>query len=110
MVQSTVSDPARKLVEAACDKIADDVVAFFTTELKFKVKAPDGADEDDVEIEIDGKSVDADGVRVLAVEHALVAELDGCKDIKKILDIDDGGTKKVVLNFKKKTNKASEDD
>ena len=111
VVKSKNSDPARKLVEMACDQIADKILAFFTTQLKFRVKVPDEMDEDDVEIEVDGKEVDAeDGVRVLALEHAVVAELDGCRTIRKIVSIDEAdGSKTVKLNFKKDKTGASEE-
>ena len=109
VVKSTVSDPARKLVEKACDQIADSLVAFFTTRLKFKVKVPKGMDEDDVEIKVDGKEVDVDdGVRVLSLEHAVVAELDGCKSIRKVVSIDGTDISETVrLKFKK--NSGAED-
>lgn len=103
VVKSTVSDPARKLVEAACDKIADEIVAFFTTKLEFKVKVPAGVDPDDVTVTVDGRSVDPDeGARVLAVEHAIVASLEGCAPIRKVVEINDQMVAKTVkLNFKK---------
>ncbi len=99
-----MSDPARKLVDAVCEKIADEVVAFFTTELNFKVKAPAGTDEDEVTVLVDGKNVDVEEpTRVLAVEHAVVATLDGCKPVKRIVVIDEATPSKTVkLVFKKK--------
>jgi hypothetical protein len=110
VVKSTVSDPARKLVEKACDQIAEELLAFFTTELKFSVKVPKGMDEDDVEVKVDGRDVDVeDGVRVLALEHAVVAELDGCKSIRKIVSIDEAdGSKTVKLKFKKNSTESEE--
>ena len=104
VVKSQVSDPARKLVEKACSDIAEKLLDFFTVKLEFKVKAPAGVDGDDVSVKVDGKSVDADdGVRVLAVEHAVVASLDGCKPVRKVVEIDEGAdTKTVKLVFKKK--------
>ena len=104
VVASEVSDPARKLVDAVCEKIADEVVAFFTTELNFKVKAPAGTDEDEVTVLVDGKSVDVEEpTRVLAVEHAVVATLDGCKPVKRIVVIDEATPSKTIkLVFKKK--------
>lgn len=112
VVQSTVSDPARKLVESACEQIAEKLVAFFTTHLKFRVKVPEGMDEDDVEIEVNGKEVDAEeGVRVLALEHAVVAELEGCKTIRRIVALDEpDGSKTVRLRFKKKAKGAGSED
>ena len=103
VVKSEVADPARKLIEAACDKIADEVVAFFTTTLNFKVKVPVGSDEDEVTVLVDGKNVDTDsGVKVLAVEHAVVATLDGCKPVKRVVVIDENTPAKTVkLVFKK---------
>lgn len=103
VVKSEVSDPARKLVDAACEKIAAEVAAFFTTKLSFKVKVPKGEDADDVTIKVDGKTVDAeDGVTVLAVEHAVVATLDGCKPVKRIVAIEEATPEKTVkLVFKK---------
>lgn len=104
VVASEVSDPARKLVDAVCEKIADEVVAFFTTELNFKVKTPAGTDEDEVTVLVDGKNVDVEEpTRVLAVEHAVVATLDGCKPVKRIVVIDEATPSKTVkLVFKKK--------
>lgn len=104
VVKSDVADPARKLVEAACDKIADEVAAFFVTTLNFKVKVPVDADEDEVTVMVDGKDVDTEGgVKVLAVEHAVVATLDGCRPVKRVVVIDENTpTKTVKLVFKKK--------
>lgn len=103
VVKSSESDPARKLIEKACDQIAAELVKFFTAELRFKVKVPEEMDEDDVEVKVDGKEIDIeDGVRVLAVEHAVVAELDGCKTIRRIVAVDEAdGSKTVRLRFKK---------
>ena len=108
IVKSEVSDPARKLVESVTAEIADKLLAFFTTKLEFKIKVPKGMDEDDVEVSVDGKSVDADeGVRVLAIEHAVVAKLDGCAAIRKVVEIDEAdGSKTVKLNFKKQAAEA----
>ena len=104
VVKSVESDPARKLVEQACDQIAEELIAFFTVELKFRVKVPEGMDEDDVEVKVDGKEIDVeDGVRVLAFEHAVVAELEGCRSIRKIVAIDEAdGSKTVKLKFSRK--------
>lgn len=112
VVKSTIADPARKLMEAVCDKIADEVIAYFTTELKFKVKAPKGMDEDDAEIYVDGREVDVDGTRVLAFEHVVKAELDGCKTFKRIVEIEsDTPSKTVRIKFKKKVpNETADDD
>ncbi len=103
IVKSETSDPARKLVESACDQIADKILDFFTCKLSFKVKAPSGIDADDAEVKLDGKSVDAeDEIRVLKVEHAVVATLDGCKSIRKLVELDaDASEKTVKLVFKK---------
>lgn len=103
VVKSVYADPARKLVEAVCDKIATEVVNYFTTKLVFKVKAPDGMDDDDAEIFVDGREVSDGEVRVLALEHVVKATLDGCKPISKIIEIEnETPVKKVKLNFKKK--------
>ena len=103
IVKSEVSDPARKLIEAVCAKIADEIVNFFTVKLEFTVKAPKGVDADDVTVAVDGRDVDADeGIRVLAVEHAIVASLEGCAPIRKVIDIDETAVAKTVkLKFKK---------
>ncbi len=103
VVQSEVSDPARKLVEKACEQIAEKLLDFFTCRLSFKVKAPKGMDADDATVKVDGKSVDADdSVQVLKIQHAVVATLDGCKPIRRIVEIDEGeGDKTVKLVFKK---------
>ena len=103
VVASEVSDPQRKLVEKACEQIADKLLDFFTCRLSFKVKAPAGADADDADIRLDGKNVDADdSVRVLKIEHAVVATLDGCKSIRKIVELDESDSDKTVkLVFKK---------
>ena len=103
VVKSQISDPARKLMEVVCDKIADEIVAYFTTRLSFKVKVPKGMDEDDVEVYVDGREVDPDGTRVLAVEHIVKASLDGCKSVRKLIEIENGeSSKKVKLILKKK--------
>lgn len=103
IVKTEAADPARKLVESVSEKIADELLAFFTTKLSFKVKTPEGVDADDVTIMVDGKEVDADGdVRVLALEHALVATLDGCTSVKRVLAIGENTpTTTVKLVFKK---------
>ena len=49
-----------------------------------------------------------DGVRVLSLEHAVVAELDGCKSIRKVVSIDGTDISETVrLKFKK--NSGAED-
>lgn len=103
VVKSEVSDPQRKLVEKACEDMADKLLDFFTCKLSFKVKAPKGVDADDATVKVDGKTVDADdSVRVLKVEHAIVATLDGCKSIRKIIELDESDSDKTVkLVFKK---------
>lgn len=103
VVKSVSADPARKLMESVCDKIAKEVVDYFTTKLVFKVKAPEGVDEDDAEIFVDGREVSDCEMRVLAVEHVVKATLDGCKPISKVIEIEnETPVKKVKLNFKKK--------
>ena len=100
VVKSEVSDPARKLVEKACEQIADKVLDFFTCRLSFKVKAPKGMDADEATVKLDGKTVEVDDS--VRVEHAVVATLDGCKDIRKIVELGaDDGDKSVKLVFKK---------
>ena len=108
VVQSEVSDPARKLIEKACEQIAEKLLDFFTCNLSFKIKAPKGVDADDASIKVDGKTVDAeDSVRVLKVEHAVVATLDGCKSIRKLIELDEGDNDKLVkLVFKKPESEA----
>ena len=103
VVKSEVSDPARKLVEKACEQIAEKLMAFFTCRLSFKVKAPKGMDADDASVNVDGMAVDADdSVQVLKIQHALVATLDGCKPIRRVVEIDEAdGDKVVKLVFKK---------
>ena len=112
VVKSQISDPARKLMEVVCDKIADEIVAYFTTRLSFKVKVPKGMDEDDVEVYVDGREVDPDGTRVLAVEHIVKASLDGCKSVRKLIEIENGeSSKKVKLSLKaKKSDEDSDED
>ena len=103
VVKSETSDPARKLIEKACEQIADKLLDFFTCKLSFKVKAPKGVDADDATVKVDGKTVDVDdSVRVLKIEHAVVATLDGCKSIRRIVELDEGDSDKTVkLVFKK---------
>lgn len=102
VVESSCSDPARKLIEQICEQVAKEIVACFTTELCFKVKVPTGLDADDVEIFVDGKSVGDDSVRVLAFEHSIKAVLGGCKTIVRTVSVEDGESSKVVkFNFKK---------
>lgn len=111
IVKSKISDPARKLMEVVCEKIADEVAAYFTTKLSFKVKVPNGMDSDDVEIYVDGREVDSDGVRVLALEHIVKASLDGCKSVSKIVEIEKGDTvKKVKFSLKAKKAAAAATD
>ena len=68
------------------------------------MKAPAGTDEDEVTVLVDGKNVDVEEpTRVLAVEHAVGATLDGCKPVKRIVVIDEATPSKTVkLVFKKK--------
>ena len=108
VVKSETSDPARKLIEKACEQIADKVTDFFTCKLSFKVKAPTGVDADEAPVKVDGKTVDADeAVRVLKVEHAVVATLDGCKSIRKIVELGAGDSDTTVkLVFKKPESEA----
>lgn len=102
VVKSENADPARKLIEAVCDKIAAEVVAYFTTELKFKIKVPEGMDADDAEIFVDGREVSSDGTRVLAFEHVVKGQLEGCKSVKKVIEIENDTPKmSVKLNFRK---------
>ena len=89
----------------------DEVVAYFTTRLSFKVKVPKGMDEDDVEVYVDGREVDSDGTRVLAVEHIVKASLDGCKSVRKLIEIENGESlKKVKLSLKAKKSGTSVED
>ena len=102
VVRSSASDPARKLMEDVCAQIAEKTTEFFTAKMAFRVKAPGGMDADDAEVAIDGRKVsDIDGkVQVLAVEHVVTAELDGCKPIRKVVSVDnDSDTVSVKLKF-----------
>lgn len=108
VVKAETADPARKLIEAVCDKIAAEVVAYFTTELKFKIKVPEGMDADDAEVYVDGREVSADGARVLSFEHVVKGQLEGCRSVKKVVEIGNDTPKmSVKLNFKKQS---AEDD
>lgn len=112
IVKSELADPQRKLVEIACDQIADKLLNFFTCKLSFKVKAPAGVDVDDATIKVDGKTVDADDtVRVLKVEHAVVATLEGCKKVSKIVELDETDSDKTVkIVFKQPVVEEDEED
>jgi hypothetical protein len=111
VVASDVSDPARKLIESACDQIAEKLLDFFTCKLRFKIKAPKGLDADGATVKIDGKEVDSDDdVRVLKIEHALVATLDGCKPVKKLIALEGDDSDKTVKIVFKKSAKGSEED
>lgn len=102
VVSVSESDPARKLVEAVCEQIAEKIAEYFTVELAFKVKVPDGFDADDVELRVDGREVDDGVARVLAFEHVVEGTLDGCQKITKTVVVDEGsGRKTVKMNFKK---------
>lgn len=102
VVAVTNSDPARKLVELACEKIADQIVNYFTIELKFKIKVPTGMDPEDVEICLDGMILGETSVRVLACNHRFRAELAGCATIEKTFVCNPSRTTQTVkLNFKK---------
>lgn len=103
VVATTHGDPARRLVELACDKIADKIAAYFTVELKFRIKVPDGLDADDVEIAVDGKEIDGCAIRVLAYDHSIRASLEGCSSIERTVSCDSASAARIVkLNFKKK--------
>ena len=109
VVKSETSDPARKLIEKACEQMADKVIDFFTCKLSFKVKTPKGLDADDATVKVDGKTVDAEeSVQVLKVEHAVVATLDGCKSIRRIVELDEGDSDKTVKLVFKKTEPEEE--
>jgi len=112
IVKSEQSDPERKLVEIACDQIAEKLLDFFTCKLSFKIKVPSGMDADDATVKVDGKTVDADdAVRVLKIEHAVVAMLDGCKKVSKIVELDDTDSDKTVkIVFKKPVAEEEEED
>ena len=111
VVKSQIADPARKLMEVVCDRIAKEVVAYFTTELKFKIKVPGGMDEDDVEVFVDGKDVPTEGTRVLALEHVVKGQLEGCKPVRRVIEIgNDTPRMTVKLNFKAKKAEAAADD
>ena len=102
VVATKSSDPARKLLEKVCEEIAKEVVNHFTVELCFKVKAPQGFDADEATIYVDGREVDGETVRVLAIDHEIRAELEGCHPISKIVNVsDESDTKTVKLFFKK---------
>lgn len=102
VVEYTSSDPSRKLIEKVCENIAKDVISFFTARLDFRIKVPSGLDVDDVDIRIDGRSVDIEGARVLACEHFLEATLEGCKSVKRTIQVEKGeDVKRVRINFKK---------
>lgn len=112
VVKNTKSDPARKLVKLVCDDIAKKVVNYFTTQLKFKIKIPKGmknsdgepVETDDVEVFVDGREVNnpTNGVRVLAFEHVVKGELEGCKPVSRVVQVERGETKDPIpLKFKK---------
>lgn len=113
VVKNTKSDPARKLVKLVCDDIAKKVVNYFTTQLKFKIKIPKGmknsdgepVETDDVEVFVDGREVNnpTNGVRVLAFEHVVKGELEGCKPVSRVVQVERGETKDPIpLKFKKR--------
>ena len=102
VIETESADPSRELIENACEEIAKEIVGYFTCELNFKVKVPDGFDIDDVEIRVDGRDVDGNAIRVLAIDHSIKAELLGCKTIEKQVSAQDGESSRTVkLNFKK---------
>jgi len=105
VVEVSDSDPARELMTKVCENIASEVIEYFTGEVKFKIKVPDGFDADDVEITVDGKDVAGTSVRLLALEHVVRAELEGCNPLQRIVTIEAGGDVTTVrLNLKKADN------
>ena len=114
VVKSETSDPGRKLVEKACEQIAEKLLDFFTCKLSFKIKVPKEGDfdADDATVKVDGKTVDAaEEVRVLKIEHAIVATLDGCKPVRKLLEMDESDSDKTVkIVFKKPVAEDEEDE
>lgn len=102
VVQTTTSDPARRLIEKVCERVAQEMVAYFTVEIRFKIKVPDSMDADDVQIMVDGREIEGESAKVLACEHVIKAELEGCKPICRNIEIEEGEECKLVkLNFKK---------
>ena len=102
VVQVTASNSARKLIEKVCERVAHEIVAYFIVDLNFKIKVPSGMDVDDVSIKVDGKEINGVSVKVLACEHTILAELEGCKPIQRSVEVEDGEeSKSVKLNFKK---------
>lgn len=102
VVSTEESDPARILVEKVCDNIADEMVAYFTTELIFKIRVPAGLDPEDAEVFVDGREVEDGKMRVLSFEHVVKGVLDGCADIVKTVEPSSEKAEKTVkLNFKK---------
>ena len=98
------------LMEDGWKQIADKVGAYFVTELNFKIKGPQGDDSfdaDDVTVCVDGKEVDGESCKVLAYNHTITAECEGCQSIERKVEIKAGetaGAKTVKLNFKKAKN------
>ena len=98
------------LMEDGWKQIADKVGAYFIAELKFKAKGPKGDDSfdaDDVTVCVDGKEVDGESCKVLAYNHTITAECEGCQSIERKVEIKAGetsGAKTVKLNFKKAKN------
>ena len=102
VVQTTTSDPARILVEKVCERVAQEIVAYFTVEIRFKIKVPDSMDADDVQIMVDNREIEGESVKVLACEHVVKAKLEGCKPICRNVAVGEGEEYKLVkLNFKK---------
>ena len=105
VVNSSNCDPARELIAKVCEKIASEIAGYFTAEVKFKIKVPEGFDADDVEISVDGKTINGTSVRLLALEHVVSAELDGCNSLERVIQMEPGDEPTTVrLNFKKAVN------
>lgn len=118
VIKSEFANPSRELMRKACHEIAKQIGDYFVTELKFKIKGPKSMadfDPEDVTVYIDGKAIDIDGkVCLIKSVHNLVAFVDGCKKIERIIDLSDvepGAQRQIKLNFKKeeKTVDSKED-
>lgn len=93
-----IRDSISKCLELICNNVADEIVNYFTNQISFKVKVPEGMNEEDVKIYVDGREVDLGGTRVLAFEHVVTASLDGCKTVQKIVNPE--SSKCVKFNLK----------
>ena len=104
-------DPSEQLLKDALSKIADKIKERFTAELKVKVRGPKNDEDfeaDDATIYVNDEEFD-NGSRVFADRVIVVrAEMDGYKDVVKVVTIKKGKKSQSVPVRFKAANKAAD--